>query len=109
TFNAFRDSTIVKGIVFGLLFGKPIGITLFCFIAIQLGLSKLPSHVNWRHMIATGFLGGIGFTMSLFVANLAFHNPEYLEISKGAILTASVLSGLTGFLMLSWTIKKSAS
>lgn len=60
------------GIIFGLLIGKPLGITLFAYLTVLIGLSKLPSELNWKHIIGIGFLGGIGFTMSIFITLLAF-------------------------------------
>jgi len=86
------------GIVAGLVLGKPIGITLASFIAVAIGLSTLPSGLNWRHVFGAGLLGGIGFTMSIFITNLAFAGqPGLVSASKLAILLASVIAGLSGF------------
>ncbi|HEX4858510.1 MAG TPA: Na+/H+ antiporter NhaA, partial [Usitatibacteraceae bacterium] len=60
------------GIIFGLVVGKPLGIVLFCWIAVKIGLCRLPDDVNWLHLTGAGMLGGIGFTMSIFITNLAF-------------------------------------
>ena len=65
-----------------------------------MGLSKLPSDVFWRHIIGAGFLGGIGFTMSIFITLLAFGNPEIVQSSKISILLSSLLAGTVGFLIL---------
>jgi len=91
---------LTLGIVFGLLFGKQLGITLFAWFAVRLGLASLPEDVRWTHVYATAWLGGIGFTMSLFIAGLAFTTPALLDASKLAILTASILSGVGGWLLL---------
>jgi NhaA family Na+:H+ antiporter len=89
------------GIIGGLVFGKPIGITLFCFISVTLGICKLPLDLNWKHIFGAGILGGIGFTMSIFITNLAFaSNPAEINGSKMAILFASLTAGTLGFLWL---------
>lgn len=89
------------GIILGLCFGKPIGIVLASWIAIKLKWSRIQGGVTWRHLIGAGCLGGIGFTMSIFVTLLAFSDPQIIEISKGAVLLSSILSGIAGFLILS--------
>jgi NhaA family Na+:H+ antiporter len=89
------------GIIVGLLLGKPLGVTLLCFLAVATGLSRLPSDLNWRHISGAGILGGIGFTMAIFIANLAFAgNAESINTAKMAILLASVTAGAGGFLWL---------
>jgi NhaA family Na+:H+ antiporter len=89
------------GIAAGLIAGKPLGVALACFVAVAIGLGRLPSDLNWSHMIGAGILGGIGFTMSIFIANLAFaENPEIINTSKMAILFASLAAGVLGFLWL---------
>lgn len=89
------------GIAAGLVVGKPLGITLFCFVAVASGLCRLPPDVDWRHVFGAGILGGIGFTMSIFIANLAFAgNAEAVNASKVAILLASLAAGTLGFLWL---------
>jgi len=88
------------GIFAGLFFGKPLGIVLFCLAAIKLGISQLPGDVRWRHIIGAGFLGGIGFTMSIFITILAFDNPQMIQSSKIAILLGSLLAGTTGYFIL---------
>ena len=88
------------GVFFGLLLGKPIGIILFSFILVKSKLAPLPKNVNWGHVIGAGILGGVGFTMAIFVANLAFTDPSVITISKFAILAASMVAGVTGFLVL---------
>ena len=89
------------GIMAGLVIGKPLGITLLCFIAVTLGICRLPLDLNWKHVFGAGLLGGIGFTMSIFITNLAF-TGNALEIngSKMAILLASLTAGTIGFIWL---------
>ena len=85
------------GIVAGLLLGKPIGVTLACLAAVGVGLCRLPEELRWAHVIGAGMLGGIGFTMSIFIANLAFADaPAAVDGSKLAILIGSMLSGAAG-------------
>jgi NhaA family Na+:H+ antiporter len=85
----------------GLALGKPIGVTLFSWLSVQLGFAKLPNKANWKHIIGLGLLAGIGFTMSIFIALLSFSNPEYQVEAKFAILVASISSGFLGYLFLS--------
>lgn len=94
------------GALCGLLFGKPIGITLFTLIATITGVCALPSDLNWKHLLGAGFLGGIGFTMSIFITLLAFNNEELVTGTKIAILFASLLSGIMGFIWLKLILKK---
>jgi NhaA family Na+:H+ antiporter len=88
------------GIFSGLFIGKPLGIILFSFLAVKLGLSKLPNDVLWKHILGAGFLGGIGFTMSIFITLLAFDNPDVVQSSKISILFSSLTAGLAGYLVL---------
>lgn len=95
------------GIIGGLALGKVLGINLFSLIAIKSGLSSLPFKSNWGHMIGTGFLAGIGFTMSIFIALLSFKNDITLQDeAKFAILIASVLSGFIGYSILRFMGRK---
>ena len=96
---------IFWGIFLGLLLGKPLGIFGFTWLAVRTGLADLPSGVTWRHVIGAGALAGIGFTMALFIANLAFADPASLETAKMAILSASLTSGLLGWILLSGAAK----
>ncbi len=90
-----------SGIVFGLVIGKPIGITLLSFAAVGFGICRLPLDLNWKHVFGAGILGGIGFTMSIFITNLAFTgNADVINSSKMAILLASFVAGIVGFLWL---------
>ena len=89
------------GILGGLVIGKPLGITLLCFIAVAIGLCKLPHDLRWAHIFGAGLLGGIGFTMSIFITNLAYvGEPEIINASKMAILLASLSAGAIGFIWL---------
>ncbi|MEO0513026.1 MAG: Na+/H+ antiporter NhaA [Planctomycetota bacterium] len=85
------------GIMAGLVLGKPVGVFLSCFIACKLGLAQLPKGVTWAHLAGVGCLAGIGFTMALFIANLAFkESVEQLEAAKMGILAASTVSAVAG-------------
>jgi len=95
------------GIILGLVFGKPLGIWLFSFIGVGLGLCVLPNDLKWKNIIGAGFLGGIGFTMSIFITLLAFGDVEVVNNSKIAILAASLIAGTIGFLVLKLGLKKS--
>jgi len=93
------------GIIFGLIIGKPLGIVLVSFLVIKLGLAKLPNDLNMKKLLGAGFLGGIGFTMSIFISLLAFDDLEIINNAKFMILVASSLSGIMGFLWLKQACK----
>lgn len=88
------------GVFFGLLLGKPLGIMLMSFIAVKAKIASLPENVNWLHMLGAAILGGVGFTMAIFVANLAFDDQSLIAAAKIGILSASTLAGVIGFLFL---------
>lgn len=89
------------GITAGLIVGKPLGVSLLCWAAVASGICRLPPDLSWRHIIGAGILGGIGFTMSIFIANLAFAgHADNVNASKMAILLASLTAGIIGFLWL---------
>ena len=94
------DSRASLGIIAGLTLGKPLGILAFCIIAVKLGFCQLPENTQWKHIMGAGLLGGIGFTMSIFITLLAFDSIEFINSSKIAILIASLLSAITGFIWL---------
>ena len=96
------------GILTGLTIGKPLGIFLFGFTAVALGIGTLPAELKWKHIIGIGLLGGIGFTMSIFITMLAFDEPEQVNQSKMAILIASLVSAILGFTWLKLTLDKKA-
>ncbi|PJA09376.1 MAG: Na(+)/H(+) antiporter NhaA, partial [Flavobacteriales bacterium CG_4_10_14_0_2_um_filter_32_8] len=93
------------GIMIGLIIGKPLGIWFFSFIGVGMGLCALPTDLKWKNIIGAGFLGGIGFTMSIFIALLAFDNADIINNSKIAIIIASIIAGAIGFIFLMMTLK----
>lgn len=100
------ETTNSLGIFAGLVAGKPIGITLFSFLAIAIGLSKLPSGIGYKQIMGAGFLGGIGFTMSIFVTLLAFNDDYIIAESKITILLSSLTAAIVGLIWLSFALKK---
>jgi NhaA family Na+:H+ antiporter len=94
------------GIALGLIVGKPLGIYLFSFLAVSAGLCKLPDDLNWKTIIGVGFLGGIGFTMSIFITLLAFDDQTIISNAKFIILLSSLIAGAVGFLFLKNTLKE---
>jgi len=92
------------GIIAGLLVGKPVGILLFTFLTSAMKLSSLPEDLRWIHILGTGVLAGIGFTMSIFITLLAFDNDAIVNTSKLSILIASLTAGVIGFLLLKKTL-----
>lgn len=89
------------GILTGLVMGKPLGISLFAFIAVAVGICSLPADLKWKQVLGAGLLGGIGFTMSIFITNLAFvGDADTINASKMAILLASLTAGIVGFVWL---------
>jgi NhaA family Na+:H+ antiporter len=85
------------GIVAGLIAGKQLGITLFAWLAVKGGISEIPQGVGWLHIYGAGWLAGIGFTMSLFISDLAFANSPLLDVAKLGILGASLIAGVIGW------------
>lgn len=99
--SAELGSSNSLGILLGLVLGKPIGITVFALVAVVAGFCRLPLDLNWKHVIGAGMLGGIGFTMSIFITNLAFGGQQNLiDSSKIAVFVASLFAGVSGFLWL---------
>ncbi|RZJ75151.1 MAG: Na+/H+ antiporter NhaA [Flavobacterium sp.] len=96
------------GIMLGLFLGKPVGIFAMSWLSVKLNISQLPENTRWPHVLGLGLLGGIGFTMSIFIALLSFSDPAYQTEAKFAILVASVLAGITGFMLLNFYNKKKA-
>ncbi|OIV42309.1 Na+/H+ antiporter NhaA [Flavobacterium johnsoniae] len=97
------------GIILGLVIGKPLGIVLFSSIGVSAGLCALPKNLKWAHILGAGMLGGIGFTMSIFITLLAFNDPETILYSKISILIASLLAGALGFAYLKFILTKEKS
>ena len=89
------------GVFLGLFIGKPVGIVLLSYLAIKFGLARLPDDVNWSHILGAGFLGGIGFTMSIFITLLAFADAQVVSATKISILLTSLLAGIVGYVLLS--------
>ncbi len=101
--GAWRDlasSRIAWGIVVGLVIGKPLGIIGFAKAAVKSGLAQMPDHVSWKKLSAVGLLAGIGFTVSIFISSLAFDDAAHLMEAKTAVLVASVIAGVVGYLIL---------
>ena len=100
-------NSVTLGVVLGLVLGKPVGVTLGTWLAVRVGWTELPEGVSLRHIYGAGWLAGIGFTMALFVAELAFADPEDLGLltsAKLGILAASLIAGVGGWIILSrWT------
>ena len=97
-------SSVALGIVAGLVFGKQLGITLLAWLVVRLRVSELPEEIGWRHIYGASWLAGIGFTMSLFISDLAFANSQLVETAKLGILVASLIAGVVG-----WAILRGAS
>jgi NhaA family Na+:H+ antiporter len=91
---------IAAGIIFGLFFGKQLGVMAACWSLVHWRVAPLPSGVTWRQLYGVAILCGIGFTMSLFIATLAFDSDSYLESAKVGVLVASLLSGVVGYAVL---------
>ncbi len=101
--------TYTLGIALGLIFGKPIGIFLFSYFAVKLKICHLPDDLNWKSLFGVGFLGGIGFTMSIFITLLAFSDAEHIDNAKIMILLASLIAGVIGFFFLKTALKNQAN
>lgn len=93
------------GIALGLIVGKPIGIALFSYLAVKLKVCNLPEDINWKAIIGVGFLGGIGFTMSIFITLLAYSDGEHIDNSKIMILVSSLIAGIIGLIYLKSILK----
>ncbi|RGJ46790.1 Na+/H+ antiporter NhaA [Olsenella sp. AF16-14LB] len=89
---------VTKGVYFGAVLGKPIGIILVTWLLVHIGFAKLPKHVDWLQIIAVGIMGGLGFTMSILISGLAFTDPSEVMAAKCAILAGSVTSAILGLL-----------
>ena len=99
-FATVTSSPVVLGVFCGLVLGKPIGIMLFSFITVKTRIASLPEFVTWRHMLGAAVLGGVGFTMAIFVANLAYADAMLVTEAKLSILVASTVAGVIGFVLL---------
>lgn len=105
-FGAALNTNVSHGIMAGLMVGKPIGIVLIPFLMVKLGIASLPKGVAWKHILGMGLIAGIGFTMSIFISDLAFTHPEHKDIAKISVLFASTLSAIIGVVYLSIIGKK---
>ena len=94
------------GVALGLVVGKPLGIFILTFLVVKIGWCTLPSDMNWKSVLGVGFLGGIGFTMSIFITLLAFDTPEIINNTKLIIVFSSLIAGIVGFLFLKTTLNQ---
>ncbi len=97
---------IFLGVVFGLIIGKPIGIVGFTYLLSKLKIIKKPDNISWFEIIAVGFLGGIGFTMSIFITHLAFMDEGIIAAVKLGIFAASLIAAVIGVLLILMMKKK---
>lgn len=102
-------SSLGLGILLGLVVGKPIGIMLVSWLSVKFGIGKLPKGSSWNHILGIGFLGGIGFTMSIFISLLSFSDSILIAEAKFSILIASLISGTLGYIILSAASKTKTS
>ena len=109
-FSSDIGTTLIQnyslGIALGLIIGKPLGIFVLTFIAVKVGICQLPSDLNWKSILGVGFLGGIGFTMSIFITLLAFDSESIINNAKFVILISSLMAGVLGFLFLKFVLVK---
>lgn len=103
--NMMLTSPLPMGIFFGLLIGKPLGIFSFSWVATKLGLGEIPKGATWTMIAGVSCLGGIGFTMALFINSLAFENPQLMTYSKMGIFTASIVSAVLGYSILKFSTR----
>ncbi len=106
--SASAHMSVVLGIVFGLLIGKPIGIVGFTYLATKLNILKKPDDLSWSEVVAVGFLGGIGFTMSIFITALAFVDEEVIAAAKLGIFAASFIAAIIGVVLILQAAKAKA-
>ena len=106
-FDTLFSTNIALGIFAGLLLGKVIGIVGFTLLLVKTKLSPFPEGMNVKNLFGLSLLASIGFTMSLFITSLAFSNPEYMVQAKIGIFAASIVGGILGYFLLSYTSKSS--
>jgi NhaA family Na+:H+ antiporter len=107
SFGSIVTHPVAMGIAAGLVLGKLLGIAGFSWLAVKLGLTKLPQGLNFKHIVGVALIGGIGFTMSIFIAELGFaHHAQDLLMAKTGILLASVIAGVSGFVWLYLSAEK---
>ncbi|MDR3712000.1 MAG: Na+/H+ antiporter NhaA [Puia sp.] len=110
--SGWYNSLLTKnslGILLGLVAGKPLGVLLFCALSVRAGWCSLPGDMKWGQLLGAGLLAGIGFTMSIFITNLAFEDADLVGFSKISILAASILASLFGFFFLAAQKNKTTS
>lgn len=105
-FGSSLTNPVSIGIILGLFLGKQIGIFSFSYLAVKLKFASEPEGVSWKKIYAAAIISGIGFTMSLFIANLAFTSPELLDTAKVGVLSGSLISGIIGFVILKSALSK---
>ena len=103
---AVLANPLALGVIVGLVVGKPAGIGLLSWLAVKSGHGALPEGVTWAQVFGAGCLAGIGFTMSLFISDLAFDNEALIATAKIGILAASLASGILGYIVLSKSLPK---
>lgn len=108
TYGHIFTSPVHHGIITGLVLGKPLGIALLSWVAVKVGIASLPSGLRWKEVIGMGMIAGIGFTISIFMSTLAFKVPEIQTTAKVAIIIASLVAGLAGFIYLRITYSMKA-
>jgi NhaA family Na+:H+ antiporter len=106
-FNLLNRVTF--GVGLSLLLGKVVGISLFSWLSVRLGWAQLPTGVSWTQIVGVGFLAGIGFTMSLFITNLAYDDAAMINAAKIGIVIASIVAGAIGFIILKINFRKMGS
>lgn len=94
------NSPVTLGVTLGLIVGKAAGVTGFAWLAVRLGWAVLPGGVAWRHIVGAGLIGGVGFTVALFITGLAFTDKALIEEAKVGVLCASLIAALGGYLFL---------
>jgi len=101
------DNSVTLGVIAGLILGKLLGVAGFSWVAIKMGIGQLPAGTNFKHITGAALFAGIGFTMSIFISELAFSSQaEYLLMAKTGVLAASLIAGIAGSLVLIWAAKQ---
>lgn len=101
--------SLVIAIIVALIVGKSVGVTLFVLITQKLKIVSVPKEITFKHILGVSFLAGIGFTMAIFIAGLAFTNPAYIDSAKIGILIGSLVSAVVGFMILKFTKPSNAN
>ena len=96
-------SPVTLGIFLGLVIGKPFGIMFFAWLAVRFGIGSIPRDIGWLQILGASLLGGIGFTMSIFITGLAFEDESLIAQSKFAILIGSLLAGTIGYVLVRYS------